>query len=412
MIVFVLGFISIQEQTTQAKVEKSDSHQYSLFLPDDTLLSKLVNGNNKLAFDIFSINYNNGNLIFSPLSIYSALAMTYSGAKNNTRSEMAAALNYPENNQGFNEAWKELITKLITTDPESKTKSLSIANAIWISNTMNLMNPYENIVRSFFLSEISRLDFLTQPQEAIKTINKWVEDKTNNKITDLLNKNSVNSGTRCILTNAVHFLDAWDVPFDSNYSKKDDPFYISLSIAVSTLFMVSATESYKYFENLDYQVVEIPYKNSGYSFVLFVPKSLNTAFTFGLKYEDYEEVIKKMMYTDVIITMPVFEMTSNFSLSETLKNLGVKEAFTDQADFSLITGKKDLSISDVLHKAYIKVNENGTEAAATTAVVMDITAIPHKAPVKIKADRPFTFFIKHNATNCILFMGKYHYPES
>jgi serpin B len=253
------------------------------------------------------------------------------------------------------------------------------------------------------------LDFLGAPEESRLTINDWVAKQTEERIENLIPKGLINPMTRLVLTNAIYFNAAWAYPFDEDLTS--DGVFHRLDGGEVTVPMMHQTESFGYAEGDGYQAVELPYDGDELSMVILLPASGQfEAFEEALDVEQANAIINALRGKEVVLTMPKFEFDSEFSLRETLAALGMPIAFSGDADFSGMTGTRELYIADVVHKAFVSVDEAGTEAAAATAVVMEMSAIPETVEVTI--DRPFIFFIRDIETGAILFVGRILNPAA
>jgi serpin B len=248
------------------------------------------------------------------------------------------------------------------------------------------------------------VDFINKTEDSRVTINNWVSEQTASKITDLIPPGSINTGTRLVLTNAVYFNAAWANQF--NKSSTTDGTFNLLNGATVTVPMMHESIDLKYAAGTNYQAVELPYDGDQLSMVILLPDSGQfNAFESSLDGQTVEGIVGNLATTRVNLTMPKFQFQSSFGLKSALSSLGMGVAFTPNADFSGMDGKTDLLIQDVLHKAFVSVDENGTEAAAATGVVVGIVAIPaNQADVKI--DRPFIFLIRDIPTGSIIFVGR------
>ncbi|MCK5434684.1 MAG: serpin family protein, partial [Dehalococcoidales bacterium] len=242
------------------------------------------------------------------------------------------------------------------------------------------------------------------------TINNWVSDQTEGRIEDLIPQGVIDALTRLVLTNAIYFNAAWEYPFDGDMTE-DGPFYL-LDGGEVIVPMMSQTESFGYAEGDEYQAVELPYDGGELSMVILLPQTGHfDAFEGSLDAQQVDAIMGRLEYSQVSLTMPKFEFESGFGLKETLAAMGMPVAFSRDADFSGMTGNRDLFIADVIHKAFVSVDEAGTEAAAATAVVMELTAVP-EVPVEVTADRPFIFLIRDIETGTILFVGRIVDPSA
>jgi serpin B len=380
-----------------------------------TDLDTLVNGNNAFAFDLYQeLKSEEGNLFYSPYSISMALAMTYAGARTETETQMADALDFLLAQDRLHPAFNELALELDSRGEGAQGKDgegfrLNIVNAIWGQKDYNFLTDFLDVLAVNYGAGLRVLDFMGAPEESRVTINDWVADQTEGRIEDLIPPGLINSLTRLVLTNAIYFNAAWLNPFDEDITRDGD-FYL-LDGSQVTVPMMSQSEHLGYAEGDGYVAVELPYDGEELSMVILLPDSGQfEAFESSLSAEPVAGIIESLDYREVDLTMPKFEFDSEFSLSAALSALGMPIAFTTGADFSGMTGNHDLYIADVVHQAFVSVDEAGTEAAAATAVVMELTAIPDV--VEVTVDRPFIFFIRDIETGTILFVGRTLNPSA
>ena len=371
-----------------------------------------IKGNNQFAIELYKqlTQGKNSNFFISPYSISSALAMTYAGAKGKTAEEMANVLHFAPNQ--LNQDYKMLADHFKTLN--RKGLELKIANALWGEKTQRFLPDYLRLSQQYYQSKLENLDFGKQPEQSRLIINKWVEGKTNKKIKNLIPKGLINQRTRLVLTNAIYFKGDWQYTFKKSQTKRM-PFIAGNKRFPGTKFM-GMQRGFRYTAGKDFQAIELPYKDNKMSMVIILPSDKNGLAALEKKFNTtmYQQLIKQMFYTKVKLSLPRFKMTVATNLNKSLKDLGMKTAFSDGADFTGMTKKPVLQISDVVHKAFVEVNEKGTEAAAATAVIMraKVSSVERPNPPKIfKADHPFMFIIKDNKTNSILFMGKLENPK-
>ncbi|MGE0089210.1 MAG: serpin family protein [Bacteroidales bacterium] len=373
---------------------------------DNSLIS---NGNNRFAADLYKqIKTEPVNQFYSPLSISSALAMTYAGAKGETHNQMSKTLYFSEIQEELHANFSQLIKNL--TETEAEGIQLNIANSLWLQENMQLLDQYLSITNKYYHAGVNKVNFVTSPENSRKTINKWVEKNTNNKIINLLPDGSIHSQTRMVLVNAIYFNGAWEKVFDKN-KNTTEPFFVFKTCETQATFMNNYINSGFYEDNL-LSIVEIPYKNRNQSMIIILPKA-----KYGLKEIEklFEQNLlpgyfEKMEDKRINLSIPKFKSESTYELQEELGKMGMPVAFSNSADFSGITGDKSLAIDKVIHKAFIDVNEEGTEAAAATAVTMRKTSVLLDE-VQFKADHPFVYLIKDNDTNTILFVGRLMNPN-
>ena len=378
-------------------------------------LANLVDGNNAFAVDIYNaLHTENGNLILSPYSISLALAMTYAGARGETESQMAQVLHFPLEAQSqlhssFNSLDLTLEKKPINLDKTQEPMQLNIANAIWSEQTLPFQQDFLDVIARNYGAGIHLADFITQAEPARKEINNWISDKTNNKINDLLPQGSVGPDTRLILVNAIYFKADWLYPFDAN-STGDGTFHLLDGTDVTTKIMHEGLQV-PYMKGDGYQAVELAYIGNSAAMDILVPDAGNfETFESAFNKNILNTTISSLKPTSIALSLPKFEFTKDFGLSNVLISLGMSDAFdADKADFSGMIGKKDLYISNVIHKAFVAVDEKGTEAAAATAVIMETaSAIMHE--VNLQIDRPFIFVIRDTVNGQILFIGRVMNP--
>ena len=372
----------------------------------------VVAGNNKFALELYGkLENQQGNLFLSPYSISTALAMTSAGARGQTEKQMAETLCFaPVKNEQFHRTFGEIIGQLNASGAKGGYE-LTVANALWGQKDYKFLPEFLTLVRENYGGDLKQVDFATQTEAARKTINAWVESKTKDKIKELIKPKMLDSMTRLVLTNAIYFKGKWASPFKPERTQ-DFPFTL-LDGKKNDVPMMSQKTHFGYTETNDIQVLEMFYVNNDLSMVILLPKKLD-----GIKELEKELVsdnladwLGKIHKREVQVFFPRFKMTSEFELARVLSAMGMLDAFTSKADFSGMTGNKDLFISAVVHKAYVDVNEEGTEAAAATGVAMKSTSVG-KPPAVFRADHPFIFLIHDNQTGSILFLGRVANPAS
>jgi serpin B len=345
-----------------------------------------------------------------------ALAMTYAGARNQTAEQMAATLQFLLEQERLHPAFNWLDAELASRGEGAQGKDgagfrLNIVNAIWGQKGYSFLPTFLDVLAENYGAGLRILDFITETEKSRVTINDWVSDQTEGRIEDLIPQGAIDALTRLVLTNAIYFNAAWENPFDEDITA-DGPFYL-LDGGQVTVPMMTQTESFGYTDGEGYQAVELPYDGSELSMVILLPASGNfQAFEKGLQAQQVDAIINDLQNTDVSLTMPKFEFDSEFSLKDTLAGMGMPDAFSGDADFSGMTGNRELFISDVVHKAFVAVDEAGTEAAAATAVIAGGAAPPAEHPVQITIDHPFIFLIRDIETGAILFVGRVLNPAA
>jgi serpin B len=370
----------------------------------------LVEGNSAFAFELYqALKGEGGNLFYSPYSISMALAMTYAGARGDTAQEMADTLGFLLEQERLHPAFNWLDAELASRGEGAQGKDsegfrLNIVNAIWGQKDYSFLPTFLDVLAENYGAGLRILDFISETEKSRVTINDWVSDQTEGRIKDLIPQGAIDALTRLVLTNAIYFNAAWEYPFDEDITA-NGPFYLLDGGQVSVP-MMKQTESFGYAEGDGYQAIELLYDGDELSMVILLPTSGNfESFEEGLQADKVRDILSDLQLTEVALTMPEFEFDSDFSLKDTLAEMGMPIAFSGAADFSGMTGNPELAISDVLHKAFVSVDEAGTEAAAATAVIMRLTAVP-QPPVPVTLDRPFVFLIRDIETGSILFVGR------
>ena len=355
---------------------------------------------NSLSMDLYNklAAERDGNLFFSPYSIASALAMTYAGARGETAEQMNTALHFG-GPQVTHPAFAYLRSALDKT-ADGVNIQLSIANALWPQKGYAFDPEYTNLVKSCYAGEIRSADYIADAESMRKGINQWVELKTNNRIQDMMPKGSVGPMTRLVLVNAIYFKGSWTSPFNP-VATRPAPFTLADGSTVE-VSMMAQKDNFKLAQTEKLQALELPYGDGGLSMIILLPCP-------GEKLEWIDPATLDFQETEIIVKLPKFKLESSFSLNQVLTELGMPLAFNPSgADFSGMDESRELYIGAAAHKAFIEVNEEGTEAAAATVVMM----IGSSIPPHFTADHPFLFAIRENTTGTILFMGRVMNPEA
>jgi len=386
----------------------------------------IVEGNNRFALELFAkLQSTKGNLFFSPYSISTALAMAHAGARNETESQMTEVLHFPvSSNKKTDTASKSLLERQqftstlgnIIKDLNNRGRkggyTLTVANALWGQKDYEFLQEFLELIENSYDGRLNEVDFIRAAENARKKINAWVETKTNDKIKNLISEGVLDSMTRLVLTNAIYFKGNWAKQFEENRTK-EAPFILADGQKIDVA-MMNQKADFGYMETNTFQALELPYVDEELSMIILLPKKFDALDEFEKKMtpENLTQWLAKIHKREVVVFVPKFKMTSQFSLASVLKSMGMKDAFSSNADFSGINGKRDLFISAVIHKAYVEVNEEGTEAAAATGVVMRLTSVgPARIPV-FRADHPFLFLIRDNLSGSILFIGRVANPKA
>jgi serine protease inhibitor len=378
---------------------------------------------NAFALDLYGqIRKPEGNLVFSPYSVSMALAMAYAGARGNTEAQMAKAMHLSIPQQKAPETFAAINAQVLAAGKD-KSVEINVANALWAEKSYPFLKEYLDSVRTNYQGEVRNMDFRQQPEAARKTINKWVEEQTKDKIKDFLAPGTIAPDTRLVLTNAIYFKGRWQSPFERE-ATKEDPFYL-LDGAKTIVPMMRQRSTFGYSEEAGLQILEMLYKgppeaplDGDLSMIVLLPSKEKPLEDFerSITEEKLNQWTLNLKTQKVLVFLPRFKMTSDFQLREPLTRLGMTEAFSSgDADLSGMTGDRDLFIGEAIHKAFVETNEEGTEAAAATALgVRNGTGMKtRQPPVPIfRADHPFVFLIRHKPSGCLLFLGRVTNPAA
>jgi len=371
--------------------------------------AEVVKGSNAFAVDLYAqLSRQPGNLFFSPESISTAFGMAYAGARGQTATEMGDVFHFTLPPEKLHPAMGALLAEM---NAQHKGYELRVADALWAQQDANFEPSYLKLVQSDYAAGFHRVNFKLSPETVRTTINAWIEKQTNDKIKDLISPGALNPTTRLVLTNAIYFKGDWQDQFDKEATQKEE-FHLSAAQWVMTP-MMRRTGGYRYYDGGTFQALELPYSGDEISMVVLLPKQADglAALEHLFTSRSPSDWIQKLEPTDkVILSLPRFTMTQQFELSSTLSAMGMSQAFSGAADFSGMTGKPDFAISAAIHKAFIDVDEQGTEAAAATAVVMFATAMQHRfpepPPIVFRADHPFLFILLDTKSGSMLFLGR------
>ena len=380
-------------------------------LPISSLDKQVETANNSFGLTLFgkiASQEEGKNFFISSLSVSMALAMTLNGAHGQTYTDMQKTLGLDGfTNDQINQSYQNLITFFSNLDPSVK---FNIANSIWYRNTFSVLSDFLAVDSTYFDSEVRPLDF--NDPGAAGTINSWVSDKTNGKISSVLQP-PIDPSTMMYLINALYFNGMWKYSFDAANSNLY-PFQLSNGLTESDSMMV-LRDTLNYYSDTSLQVVELPYGDGDYSMLVLLPAAnlslTNAAAEFNQN--EMDNITKNLTPRDVQLTLPKFKVKYETDLVKTLSQMGMGSAFSMNADFTRINPQGGLSITGVLHKTYVDVNEKGTEAAAVTVVTVGTTvAGPKPGPIFFAVIRPFMFLIKENHDNTIMFMGAIAQPSA
>ena len=358
------------------------------------------------------------NIIFSPLSIYVAFAMLKAGASRNTKHEMEKVLQWQQlsENSRFSDghsAVKSLLAEVFT--PLQKNNTISIANKLWMQKYFcsKSCDAFVAKLQRNYNTTLAQLNFAEEAEKCRKEINRWVEDKTNNKIKNLLPPGSVKSLTRFVLTNAIYFKSNWKSKFDKKHTSMRN--FNTLSdqdgsetTKVPTMYQNVKAYAAGFIPASEYQLLELPYESQDLSMLIILPSSMRDfqAIEKSLSISKLNQMLDELYQYPSLsldVFMPKFKVTTSMNLDDKLQKMGMKDVFdANKADLSGITGYKALYVSSAVHKAFIKVDEEGTEAAGATGIIVGVKSLPFQFTI----NRPFMFMIRHNPTGTVLFMGR------
>jgi serpin B len=374
-------------------------------------LAELVAANTAFAFDLYQqVSDQDGNLFCSPYSVSIALAMTYAGARGETEQQMADALNFTLPQDRLHPAFNVLDQALASRGASSDEFELHVVNRIWGQVDYSFLESFLDVLAENYGAGLNLLDFVNATEQSRVAINDWVADQTRDRIKDLIAPGAITALTRLVLTNAVYFKAAWEDPFDEGLTQ--DGSFHRLDESEVTVPMMRQNASFGYAAGDGYQAVELRYEGGELSMVIFLPDAARFAeFEATLDAARVDAIAQALAPRDLALTMPRFSFTRDLSLTEILSAMGMPIAFTGAADLSGMNGNQDLFIQGVLHKAFVAVDEEGTEAAAATAVIIGLTAVP-PSELNVTIDRPFVFIIRDIETKAILFVGRVLDPST
>ena len=387
-------------------------------------LQTAAKGDGAFAARLYArLDHQEGNLFFSPASIRMALAMTYAGARGETAREMASALSLEGDPAAVDKAMAATLQAYAQADAvsvppdapdwrrqeaETKRQTLHVVNRLWGQTGRMFLPEYKAELSTYYGAPLVPLDFQHDAESSRHTINEFIDQQTEHKIVDLLPPGSVASATRLVLTNAVYFKASWEEPFSEAGTQDGDFFAPGGTVRVK---LMHEQHGLRWGETPDAQVLELPYASGKSTMVVVLPKDREGLGKLEATLSDSSLAAwtSALQPATVNVTVPRFKTTSSFDLVATLREMGVSHAFDcNAADFTGIDGTRELCISAVVHKAYVAVDEKGTEAAAATGVAMKVGAVmPEPQQIKdFRADHPFLFFVRDIKTGSALFMGR------
>jgi serine protease inhibitor/ankyrin repeat protein len=416
----IVAFLSGDKAPTSGKAEQVEVRAGSVAAEQresrrepQTDVEKLVSGNCAFAVDLYrKLSITEGNTFFSPYSISTALAMTYAGARENTEKQMAKTLHFSLDQARLHPACAEL-RGMLGKIQEGDNIKVHTANSLWPQVGHPFLEEYLSLIEKHYGISITAVDYRTEGtrEAARRTINQWVEEKTENRIKDLIQPRHLTDSTRLVLTNAIYFKGKWKNEFDPK-DTKDGAFFVSPSKSIQVPTM-HQEEDFGYAQVKSLQILEMPYRGNELSMLVLLPARIEglKELEQGLSVEVLQDWRSHLQQRKVIVFLPRFRMTFRVELKKALESMGMVDAFRwPGANFAGFDGDPNwFYIGEVIHKAYVDVNEEGTEAAAATAVVGMMGGMPAPPPV-FRADHPFLFLIQENSTGNILFMGRVTNP--
>ena len=404
---FTLFVISFLIPSCSGIQDDSDSEKSDLNLSIEEV--KLIRASNEFGFDLLK-NINTDeigkDLFISPISVSMALGMTYNGADGETKDAMRTALHLGDmTDDEINNSYKSLISLLLSLDPEV---AMAVANSICYRAHVDFEQTFLDLAREYFDAEVRGLDF--SAADAADIINSWIEDKTNGLIKETLNP-PLPSNAVMYLINAIYFKGTWTIQFDEEKTR-DGTFYSS-DESQSTVKMMSLREEFTYYENDELQMVDLPYGNGDFSMTIVLPKKEKNidALISELSNQSWNSLTSNLSPDTGDIFLPRFKLEYKTELNKPLEEMGMGIAFSEWANFSKMRSQNDIFISKVIHKSFVEVNEEGTEAAAVTVVEVSFTSIGENHGFSMLINRPFLFVIRENLSGAIMFIGKIVNPK-
>jgi serpin B len=413
------SFANIGEETSQ----EDDVDPAEAYIPAkiDADGKQIVSGLNQFGAEIYGKMLSEaGDIAISPASISTAFGLAYAGARGKTADDIAKTLHYPTNLADFHKSYGQLLG---TMQFSANGRSMSVNNSIWLQNGLPVRDEYLALVNSNYGAGLNRVDYESDPDAARSKINRWVESKTNDKIRDLLLADDIKKFTRSILVNTVYFKADWAVPFDKATTKKEK---FKLSSGKQTMLpLMHQRNSYAYAEKDGVQAISMPYRGGETDMVILLPKRRKLAAMekkiASAGFAPWTDALEENYGVDTIVTLPKFKIEQRYDkVKETLEAMGMVQPFKDDADFMAMKPVNlasddpndwNLIIGKVIHKVFVEVEEKGTEAAAATAIVMEVvvtgSSLKPPQPKIFRADHPFLFLIRDRRTEAILFVGRF-----
>ncbi|NOU17773.1 MAG: serpin family protein [Bacteroidales bacterium] len=369
--------------------------------------SNISDYNNQFAFDFFKKVSGNGtgNVFFSPISISTAMGMTYVGANGETQNQISKVFHFPTNSSKFHRQQGSIL-KLLSSKADSI--KLSMVNTIWLEKTYTIKKAFDKTLKDEYRASLERADFINKYEDSRILINNNISKATSDRIKDLLPINSLNTLTRLVLTNAVYFKANWKTKFQKERTG-DAKFYVTPQKSIKCK-MIGLKSKFDYFEDDKVQAIELPYSGNNFSMLIILPQQDQNVDVLikGINQDYLNSIINGLTEQSISISIPKYKLSTGYQLKLVLSDMGMPQPFSDDADFSKMSSGNDLKISNVFHKAFIEVNEEGTEATAATAVVIAMKSIGIERTFIV--NRPYVFLIREKTSGLILFMGRINDP--
>ncbi|XP_047593809.1 leukocyte elastase inhibitor-like [Lutra lutra] len=378
-------------------------------------MEQLSTANTHFAVDLFrALNKDNptGNIFISPFSISSALAMIFLGTRGNTAAQVSKTLHF--------DTVEEIHSKFQSLNADinkcGASYILKLANRLYGERTYNFLPEFLASTQKMYGAELASVDFQQASEDSRKVINEWVKGQTEGKIPELLEAGTVDSMTKLVLVNAIYFKGSWEDEFRKE-DTADTPFRLNRKDKKTVKMMYQKKKlPFGYIQDLKCRVLELPYRGKELSMIILLPDDIEDGST-GLKKLEEQLTLEKLHewtkaenldWVEVNVHLPKFKLEESYDLNSHLAHLGIEDLFSRKADLSGMSGTRDLFISKVVHKSFVEVNEEGTEAAAATAGIATFAMLVHEE--NFVADHPFIFFIRHNPSSHILFLGRLSSP--
>jgi serpin B len=408
LLLLTVTLIACGPSSVSADVIKSDNSRDLSPQVSETQLAALVKDNSEFALSLYKVlkDEKGGNLFYSPYSVSLMMAMAYAGARGETETQIADAMEFNLSQAELHAAFNYLALQLIQRTSDDVNFKLDIVNDVWGQKDYKFLDGYLDTLAQNYGAGLRVLDFINDPEGARQIINDYIYEQTNQLIKDLIPEGSINFLTRLVLTNAIYFKADWKYKFNKN-STRDGSFTLTDGSQV-TVAMMSRRAGFKVAHAEGWKTIELPYEGDKIAMDIIVPEDFSV-FESSMNFETINQIMAALEYGDIALTMPKFKFSSDFDLNNALTTLGMPIAFDPlYADFSGITNVEQLYIQKVIHKAVVAVDEEGTEAAAAGAVIIDTVSMPQQFYI----DSPFIFLIRDLESGTILFMGRVLNPAA